>query len=111
MRSTVRGTITWRERIALPPDAEIIVRLQDVSRTDAPATVLAEQRIRADGHQPPFTFALEVDASRLDARMRCTVSARVEQAGRLLFINDTAYPVLTQGASMQADLLLVAVKH
>lgn len=111
MRSTVRGTITWRERIALPPDAEIIVRLQDVSRMDAPATVLAEQRIRADGHQPPFTFALEVDASRLDARMRCTVSARVEQAGRLLFINDTAYPVLTQGAPMQADLLLVAVKH
>lgn len=105
----VRGTVAWRERIALPPDAEIIVRLQDLSRMDAPAIVLAEQRIRAGGRQPPFAFVLEVDASRLDPRMRCTVSARVEQAGRLLFINDTAYPVLTQGAPMQADLVLVAV--
>ncbi len=103
----VGGTITWRERMALPPDAEITVRLQDVSRMDAPAVVLAEQRFAAAGRQPPYPFELSVDPARIDPRMRYTVSARVERQGQLLFINDTAYPVLTQGAGNTAQLVLV----
>ena len=108
-RRVVRGSVAWRERIAVPPEAELIVRVLDVSRADAPATVLAEQRQRTGGRQPPFAFELAVDAARLDPRMRCTVAARVELAGRLLFISDTAYPVLTQGAGETADLMLVRV--
>lgn len=107
----VTGTITWRERMAVPPDAEVIVRLQDVSRMDAPAVVLAEQRFKTGGRQPPYPFELTVDASRIEARMRYTVSARVEHQGRLLFINDTSYPVLTQGADYTANLMLVQVRN
>lgn len=107
----VTGTITWRERIALPPDAEITVRLQDVSRMDAPAVVLAEQRFTAGARQPPYPFDLIVEAARIDPRMRYTVSARVEHQGRLLFINDTSYPVLTQGAGYTAQLMLVQVRN
>jgi putative lipoprotein len=33
----VSGTATYRERIALPPDAVFIAVLADVSRADAPA--------------------------------------------------------------------------
>lgn len=44
-RATVTGTVTYRERIALPPGATVTVRLQDVSRADAPAEVLAEEMI------------------------------------------------------------------
>lgn len=36
---TLEGTATYRERIALPPDAIFEVVLQDVSRADAPADV------------------------------------------------------------------------
>ncbi|HSV58949.1 MAG TPA: YbaY family lipoprotein [Variovorax sp.] len=103
----VSGTVAWRERMALPPDAQIIVRLQDVSRMDVPAVTLAEQRIAAQGRQPPFAFELSVDPARIDPRMRYTVSARVEHLGQLLFINNTAYPVLTQGAGPSAQLMLV----
>jgi len=103
----VSGSVSYRERIALPPDAEIVVQLQDVSRMDAPAVVLAEQRIRAEGRQVPFVYALPVDPARIDARMRYTVSARILRGGQLLFINDTAHPVLTQGAGRTADLVLV----
>ena len=107
----VTGTIAWRERMAVAPDADIIVRLQDVSRMDAPAVVLAEQRFKAGTRQPPYPFELPVDASRIDPRMRYTVSARVEHQGRLLFINDTSYPVLTQGADYTAHLMLVQVRN
>ena len=107
----VTGTITWRERIAVPPDADVIVRLQDVSRMDAPAIVLAEQRIRAGDRQPPFPFEFNVDAARIDPRMRYTVAARVERQGMLMLINDTAYQVITQGGGYTANLMLVPMRR
>ena len=42
----VTGSVTYRERIALPPTAVVQVRLVDVSRADAPAVLIAEQVIR-----------------------------------------------------------------
>jgi len=103
----VTGTVTWRERIAVPPDATVTVRLQDVSRMDAPAVLMAEQTIATEGRQPPYAFELALDTARIDPSMRYTVSARVEQKGQLLFINDTAYPVLTQGGGYTVHLMLV----
>ena len=47
--SKVTGTVSYRERIALPPAATIRVQLVDVSRADAPADVLGEQLIEAAG--------------------------------------------------------------
>ncbi len=105
----VRGTVSYRERIALDPAAEVRVQLLDVSRMDAPSVVLAEQRIRADGRQPPFAYTLQVDAARIDPRMRYAVAARIVRGEQLLFINDTQYSVLTQGQGTRADLVLVRV--
>jgi putative lipoprotein len=41
----VTGSVTYRERIALPPTAVVKARLVDVSRADAPAELLAEHAI------------------------------------------------------------------
>lgn len=41
---TVSGTATYRQRIAMPPEALLTVRVEDVSRADAPAGVVAEIR-------------------------------------------------------------------
>ena len=105
----VSGTVTYRERMALDPAAEVLVQLLDVSRLDAPSTVLAEQRMAADGKQPPFAYELKVDAARIDPRMRYAVSARISRGDQLLFINDTQYSVLTQGNGTTANLMLVRV--
>ena len=43
--SKVTGSVTYRERIALPPSAVVTVKLLDVSRADAPAELIAEQVI------------------------------------------------------------------
>jgi putative lipoprotein len=105
----VSGTVAYRERIALDPSAEVVVQLLDVSRMDAPSVTLAEQRIKANGRQPPFAYELQVDAARIDPRMRYAVSARILRGEQLLFINDTQYPVLTQGSGTTASLVLVRV--
>ena len=39
MKGAVRGTATWRERMALPPGAVLEAMVEDVSRADAPAEV------------------------------------------------------------------------
>ncbi len=105
----VSGTVAYRERIALDPAAEVVVQLLDVSRMDAPSVTLAEQRIKANGKQVPFAYELQVEAGRIDPRMRYAVSARILRGEQLLFINDTQYPVLTQGSGTTANLVLVRV--
>jgi len=103
----VQGSVMLPDRTPLEPGTLVLIRLQDVSRADAPAVLLAERRIEAgDYRQAPFVFDFGIAPERIDPRGRYTVSARIEREGRLLFVSDTAYPVLTQGASDTARLLL-----
>lgn len=107
---TVSGTVTYRERIALPPQAIITVRLVDVSLADAPAEIIAEQVITAGGQQPPFSFELPYNPRTFDPTRTYAVQARIEADGELLFINDTRYPVLTNGAPNTVEMVLVGTE-
>ena len=106
----VTGTVTYLERIALPPSAVIKVQVVDVSRADAPAVVLGEQLIEAAGKQVPFSFAIAYDPAGIDERMSYAVQARIEAGGRLLFISDQRYAVITRGAPGHVDLVLKAAR-
>lgn len=105
----VTGTVTYRERIALPPAAVVKVQLVDVSRADAPAVVLGEQSIETAGRQVPFSFAVAYDPAVIDERMSYAVQARIEAGGRLLFVSDRRYAVITGGNPDHVDLVLKAV--
>jgi putative lipoprotein len=107
----VTGTVSYRERIALPPAATIRVRLVDMSRADAPADVLGEQLIEAAGRQVPLAFEIPYDLARIDERMSYAVQARIEDGNRLLFISDESYPVITRAAPRTVNLLLKSVGH
>ncbi len=109
--ATVSGTISYRERIALSPDALIKVRLVDVSRADAPALLLGEQVFEAGGQQVPFRFEIPYDPTAIDERMSYAVQARIEQDGRLIFISDQHYAVITRGAPTHVDMMLKPVAH
>jgi putative lipoprotein len=106
----VTGTLAYLQRIALPPDCDVTVQLRDVSRADAAASVLAEQRFTTRS-QVPLPFELAVDPRRIDPRMRYAVAARIERGGKLLFITDKVYPVLTQGHGNRVDLILHMVSR
>ncbi len=97
---SVTGQITYRERIALPPTAQIEIQLSDVSLMDAPSGTIAQQSFTADGRQVPFAFSLTVDQRPLDPRHSYAVSARITDAsGRLMFITDTRNSVAFDGRS------------
>ncbi|GAL29980.1 lipoprotein-related protein [Vibrio variabilis] len=109
--AAVKGTIAYRERIALPADAVVTVKLQDVSLQDVAAKVISEQTFTTDGAQVPFDFELSYDTKDINPKHTYSVSARIEVAGKLRFISDTSYPVITDAnKTEQVNLLLVGVR-
>src|SRR5262245_66495785 len=84
---TLNGTLVYKQRIALPPQTEAIVRLVDVSRADAAAIVIAQTRFNTNGRQVPLPFRLEYDPARIDSRMRYAVSGELRLGQRLLCRN------------------------
>lgn len=104
----VTGRLVPRERVTGTPFGCVAtVRVQDVSRADAAAVVLAEQVVEVRGF--PVDYDVLVPAVAIDERAMVAVSARVECDGRLRWVSDTVTPVLTRGAPDGADVVLAEV--
>ena len=102
----ITGTLNYREPIALE-NAELQLRLTDVSVTDGPALEVAH--FSDDIDALPYRYALPYDAGKIDAQHRYTIDARVLVDGKVRYATDTAYEVLTQGQGTQRNLTLIAV--
>jgi len=99
-QALLTGSVTYRERVALPPNARVEVRLEDVSQAGAPAEEIAAQTIAANGKQVPIPFELRYDPQSVDASHRYAVRASITSAdGDLMFTTATHYAVLTGGAA------------
>jgi len=103
--ATISGSASYRERMALPPGAVFEATLEDVSRADAPATVIGRTRLDPAGN-PPFQFAIEYDAAVVQAGHRYTLRATVKHNGQLLFTTDRSYPVLQGKDDAPVQMLL-----
>ncbi|MDX2232332.1 MAG: YbaY family lipoprotein [Leptolyngbyaceae cyanobacterium bins.349] len=95
--ATVTGNVTYRPRIALPPNAVVEVSLQDVSRADAPAVVLDRQIMPTNGKQVPIPFTLTYDPSQIKPNHNYAVSVRITIDGQLQWISPTRNSVITMG--------------
>lgn len=84
--AVIEGEVFYRERIMLPPGAELEVQLEDISRADAMATVITTVTYTLDGG-PPYPFSIDYDPSRIDPRMRYALRARITVGGALRFTN------------------------
>ncbi|MGF1459248.1 MAG: YbaY family lipoprotein [Leptolyngbyaceae cyanobacterium] len=102
--ATVTGTVTYNQRIALPPNATLVVTLEDVSRADAPSQVIAGKTIQTAGQQVPIPFSLTYDPAEIVARNRYVVRAQVFYDGGLQWTSTTAYPVITQGNVTEVEI-------
>src|SRR5882724_8991965 len=101
----LKGTATYRERIALTPDAVFEAMLEDVSKADAPAVVVGSVRIDKPG-QVPIRFEIPFDPARIDQSRSYSMRARIMVGQQLIFTTDQAYPVLTRGHGNEVQLLL-----
>jgi len=106
--AAVRGEATYRERLAVPPGAQLEVVLQDVSRADAPAQTIGSVTL-SDIGQPPYRFEIPYQAEHIVASHRYSVRARLTHQGQLLFTTDRTYPVITTGNPNEVQLMLKRV--
>ncbi|CAH6946753.1 conserved hypothetical protein [Vibrio coralliirubri] len=107
----ISGTVSYRERIALPENAVVTVTLEDISLADAPSTVIATQEFTTDGKQVPFAFELSYDNDKIKANHRYNMRASIHVDGKLRFTTDTIKSVITDVENtQQADLRLVGVR-
>jgi putative lipoprotein len=108
-RAAVTGSVTYRERSALPPDAVVRVQLSDVSRQDAAAIPVAQVTLTPAGRQVPLPFELRYDPKAIDSTHAYAVRATIKSGGRLIFTTTTASTVITRGRPTHADLVLSGV--
>ncbi|MEZ9004548.1 YbaY family lipoprotein [Vibrio splendidus] len=107
----ISGTVSYRERIALPENAVVTVTLEDISLADAPSTVIATQEFTTDGKQVPFAFELSYDNNKIKANHSYNMRATIHVDGKLRFTTDTIKSVITDVENtQQADLRLVGVR-
>jgi putative lipoprotein len=103
----LKGSVSYRERMALLPGATVRVQLLDVSLADAPSVTIAEQVITPEG-QVPIPYELHYDDAVIVPNHSYAVAARIEAEGRLLFISMTRHAVLTGGVD-ETDILVERV--
>ncbi len=105
-QNAVTGTVAYHQRVELPLDAAIAVRLEDVSIPDPHARVLSESIISAAGHEAPITFQLVYDPTEILPSHTYQVNATVTANGTLLFTSSAPYRVLTHGAPSKVSVML-----
>jgi len=101
----VKGTATYRERMTLPASALFEAVLEDVSKADAAAEVIARTRIERPGN-PPIGFEIIYEPGKIEQSHHYSVRARITEGERLVFTTVEHYPVLTRGNGNEVSLLL-----
>lgn len=104
----VAGTATYAGGLPLPANAVFEASLLDVSRADAPATVIGSVLTGGPGASP-IAFRIPYDPTRIDTTHSYAVRARLTADRSVLYLTDQAWPVLTRGHGPQADISLVPV--
>ncbi len=109
-RNAVTGTVTFEGDQSIPAGAVMVVQLRDVSYQDAPAPLIASQTIEDPGRFP-VDFAVPYEPGDIDSRATYGLQVRVTLNDRLIYINDTAFDVLTRGnPSRGVDMWVIAVE-
>ena len=80
----IEGSVFYRERIALPPNAVVEIQLEDVSRADAMATVMATLTLNSE-NGPPYAFSIDYDPAQIDSRMTYALRASIRVDDQLMF--------------------------
>jgi putative lipoprotein len=101
----LKGTASYRERMALPPNAVFEAALEDVSKANAGPEVLGQARIENPG-SPPIRFEIAYDPSRIAPSHRYAVRARILVDGKPFFTADQNYAVPTAGENNEIVLPL-----
>jgi len=94
--------VLYRERMMLPPTATLEVVLEDGAKMDVAAELVSKKKVPVKTG-PPYSVTLGYEPSKLDAKGRYGVRARIENEGRLMFTSAEFNPAFgTNGSPGEA---------
>ncbi len=102
---TLHGTVAYRERVALPPNALIEVTLVDVSLADAKSVQLGAVTLKPEG-QVPVAYQVSYDLNMVDPRHSYAVQARIRVGEDVLWRTTQVFPALTRDAPEKVDVMV-----
>lgn len=107
--AAVSGTLTYRDRVAIPANAVVTVQIAEVPTAGRPGAVIAEQRFTTNGAQPPFRYSITYDPARIDNAKQYTVQANITVNGQPRYSSNAVNRVITGGAPVSnVNVVLVA---
>ena len=105
---TIKGSVWYRERMLLPPEAEVHVTLEDISRMDVKSELIAETRFTPKGG-PPFPFTLSYDPARTHDKGRYALRARILVSDKLMFTSTEHIPAFDRDLEKPVEILVSRV--
>ena len=98
-QNVLRGTVTYRQRIALTGDSEVLVKLVDAANPTGPS--VAETRVPVGNRQVPIPFELEYQNRDIDRQRNYELQAEIRTGNQVRFRTTAGVPVTLRG--QQAD--------
>ncbi len=94
--AALTGEITFVGDPAIPAGAIVEAQLRDVSLQDVASVLIASQTIERP-ERFPVPFAIRYDPAEIDERRVYGMQVSITVGGELVYVNDTAFDVLTGG--------------
>jgi putative lipoprotein len=107
--NVIEGSVWYRERMLLPPEAEVRITLEDISRMDVKSELIAETRFTPKGG-PPFSFTLSYDPAKINDKSRYALRARILVDKQLMFTSTDHNPAFHDNADQPIEILVKRVK-
>lgn len=105
MKTTITGEVYYRERIALPPGAELSVVLLDASLSNPLANIFAGTNISLDGKNVPVPFSFVVDQSTIPGNTYEVRALIRSKTGDIIWRTNTGHIVDLSSSTYNAGKL------
>ena len=108
---TLSGKVNCSTLKTIEEGAVAIVSVLDCSRMDVAAITLGKIEIK-DPKSFPFEYKVQYDETKINHGFSYgfTVSCRIEKNGKLLFINDTSHPIISDDHILESvDIAVISI--
>ena len=105
----VTGTVSYLQRIALPPNATLVVKLLDVSKMDKAAIVVAK-KVYTNIGQVPVKFELPFTLSQITSNHTYAVDAEIRYEGKTRWRHKQQYRVITNGSPRMVEIIMMQIR-
>ena len=106
----ITGTVSYLQRIALPPDAKLSIKLEDVLPPLLATKPIAEKIQPINGAQVPLAYELSYSTANITPSHRYQVRAAIlAKDGSVLFTTTQMHPVVPEGGDVEVGILVQPV--